>query len=273
MALQKEVWISDVQEVLTQSADFTTRMSDLSEFITNKKIHVPQAGSLSTPTKNASAFPLVPGQRVDSELVIDVDQYSTNPVLVTNIEEFQLSYNKRQSLMRAQNLSLVEFIGNSIFQKIAPTAADRKVVTTGALKYTDILKVQEMLDMDLVPAADRSLELPVSMFYELLADDDVKKQYASGLNTIQTGNFVELAGIKIYKRKTVATVDGSPAGVAYQKQYVGVGQSAIDTFLDAGTNGNGLATYGGGSIMSNVIWMGADKLRTDSIGVISLVRG
>jgi hypothetical protein len=272
MALIKEVWMADIQETLDLNADFIGRMRNLDEFITNGYIHVPQASALTAPVMNNTTFPLPVQHRTDSELLIKVDQFQSPVYTVPDIESFQISYNKRESIMGGLNRELVAYIGDQVFQRITPTAANRKVTSTGALKYSDILAVAKKLDLDNVPKSDRHLELPTDLFYELLLDDDVKNQYISGFATVASGaeaGALKLAGIMIHERPTVATVGGAQAGVAYHKDAVGVGRGGVGVLT--GTEGD--PVYGGGTTMSSIVWLGAGVLRSDNKGIVTLVRG
>lgn len=274
MALNKEVWVTDIRETLELGADFLKRMSDLSEFVTNGVIHLPQSGEATQIYKNVSAFPIGVAQRTDTDLTIAVDQYSTQAFNVSNIESFQLSYNKRDSVMGQHVRKLTEFIGNTVLQSITPTDPARTVTTSGALKYADIVKIAAILDKDNVSKANRNVEVPVDMYYELLQDENVLKQYISGFSgsTVASGQYVTLAGLNIYARPTVATIGTAMAGVAYQKDSVGAALSNIDVFTDSG-DGNGNPLYGGGTLMSACVWLGAGKLRADNKGIVALVRG
>jgi hypothetical protein len=274
MALNKEVWVTDIRETLELGADFLKRMTDLSEFVQNGTIHLPQSGAATAIYKNVSSFPIAVAQRTDTDLTIAVDQYSTQAFNVSNIESFQLSYAKRDSVMGQHVRKLTEFIGDSVLQSILPTDTARIVTTSGTVKYSDIVKIAAIMDKDNVSKANRSLELPTDMYYELLQDENVLKQYISGFSgsTVASGQFVTLAGINIYQRPTVATVSGVLAGVAYQKDSVGAAVSNIDVFTDSG-DGNGNPLYGGGTLMSACVWLGAGKLRADNKGIVALVQG
>lgn len=274
MALNKEVWVTDIQETLELGLDFLPRMSDYSEFATNKTVHLPQSGVATQIYKNANVFPLAVAQRTDTLKSFDIDQYSTQAFLVTNIEEYQLSYNKRQSIMGQHVRALAENMASTVLQGITPTEAGRTVTTTGALDFDDIVKVAAILDKDNMGAADRTLELPVDMFYELYKDERVLHQNISGFSgsAVASGTFLEVAGIKIYKRPTVATISGAAAGVAYHKSAVAYAKDAPEVFTDSG-DGNGNPLYGGGIIMSALGWLGVTRLRSDSKGVVALVRG
>lgn len=267
--LNKEVWTSDIQKTLERDASFLARMTNLSEFVENQYINIPQSGAATQIFKNANTFPLTVAQRTDTVERMRLDQYSTQAFTVSNLESTQLSYNKRDSVMGQHARKMVEFIGDSVLQAITPLDAARIITAGPAVNYADILAIAKQMDLDNVPKADRYLELSTQGYYELLQDDIVSKAYANGFNysTAESGNILKLAGIQIFERPTV----GTALGVAYQKDSVGAAVGSIEFMTDFGDNGNGNPLYLGG-IMSAIVWLGAGKLRSDEKGIVALNR-
>lgn len=276
MALQQEVWIQDIIETLERDATFLSRMKSLDEFVDKNYIHIPNAGAAPQIFKNVNTFPLTPAQRVDTETLVKLDQYSTQPTLVTDLEAAQLSYSKRDSVMGQHTRILVQNIGDSVLQALTPTAANRTVTIAAGAKagYADILKVAQMMDTDNVAKNDRHLELPADMFYELLQDEAIYKQYISGLGAVVAGTeaVLRIAGIYLHERASVSTIGGKSAGLAYQKDSVGVAKGEIRVLVDSGDNGNGNPLYNG-ILMNELVWFGQAVLRSDNKGVVALVRG
>ncbi|WP_046245013.1 phage capsid protein [Hymenobacter terrenus] len=268
--LNKEVWIADIQETLTQDAAFLTTMSDWTEFVDNEFINIPQAGAIGGSEKNTTTFPLTVAKRTDSVQQIKMDLYNTPAVLISEIESYQLSYNKRQSVMGQHVRQMVEFAGNTILQNVAPTDAAHQVSITGALTYEDVLAAAKILDKDNVQKFDRTLVLDTDMYYELLNDDKVIRL---GWNqaAIEEGKILKVAGFSIYQRPSVATLSGQVASVGYQKTAVGYGKGAVDIMSDSGDNGLGNPLYLG-AILTGIMKLGAGKARTDSKGTVALVR-
>jgi hypothetical protein len=266
--LNQEAWMSDYKETLNLEASFLSRMTDLGAFVNNEFIHFPNAGALTkSMTENQNTFPLSFEQRTDSTIDIKMTQFSTTPVLITDLESFQVSADKRNSVVGQKNREVIEYAGDKVFSKIiAGVDAAHTVTYTDTLTFEDIVKVQALLDMDNVPQADRSLELTVEQYYQLAQDPKVLPMYASGLNVVQSGSFLEIAGIKLYKRPRIATVAGKMAGIAYHKGSVGAAVSSIKTFVQYDH-----PLYLG-TILTNAMWLGAGVLRTDKKGVVALVK-
>ena len=102
MALQKEIWINDIQDVLYQGAEFVTFGTDHSAWVSNKVVHVPQSGAIPAVVQNRTTLPATIAQRTDTELTYNLNSYTTDPTLVQDIDELQTSYAKRSSVMGQQ---------------------------------------------------------------------------------------------------------------------------------------------------------------------------
>jgi hypothetical protein len=267
--LNKEVWIADIQEALLQDAAFLSTMSDWTSFVNNEYINIPQAGSLPTPGKNVTGVRTVT-QRADSNLQIKMDLYETGAILVSELESYQLSFDKRQSVSGQQIRTMIDFAGTTVLQNIAPSAAGKIITLAGALSYDDILSAGKVLDLDNVPKFDRTLVLPTDMYYELLADKTVIR-LGWNQSAVEDGKVLKVGGFSIYERPTVATIATKEAAVGYQKGSVGQAVAGVDMMVDSGDNGNGNPLYGG-TLMNGFMKLGAGRARTDQKGTVALAR-
>src|ERR1035437_964958 len=191
MALQKEIWIADIQENLYQGNEFITKSIDDSEYIAFKLVHLPQSGAGSLISINRSSLPATIIPRVDADMTYQVNEFSVDPTLITNIDILQVSYDKRMSVLRDNLLNLQDAVGSTTLYSWAPSAtASRIVQTTGAsmsnvlapsatgsrkaITLADIGKARSILDNDNVPQTGRVLVIPADMYNaQLLAIDDV----------------------------------------------------------------------------------------------------
>ena len=183
MALLKEIWIQDVQEQLALRTDFLRFAVDHSPFIRQSIVHVPQAGVVPVSVKNRAAGAATVLQRTDADLTYPVYARSTDPVLIPDLDTFQLSYDKRQSIMQAHLDRPAEDAARDIITKWAPTDAGKIVRTSGAdtsltlapgatgtrktITVKDIARLAQLFDMDKVPGEERYLMLNPYRYYEL----------------------------------------------------------------------------------------------------------
>lgn len=304
MALQTEVWVDDIQKVLFQSNPFLNFAKDHSMFISNKTVHIPQAGAAPSVTKNRSIFPGTISQRTDTDLTYDMMNFTADPTHLTNLDELQVNYNKRQSIMDSYYEKLTNVCANSILYQWAPSGASRIVSTSGAasslalphstatgtrlaITLLDISKAKAKLDNDNVPADGRILLMPADMYNnELLAIAEIKQYYSYNSEVIKTGIAGYIMGFAVMIRPKVFVYDSSNviqaiddegeiitpatgdrnACLAYHPKYVSRALGSIKTYFNPDR-----ADYYGG-IFSAEVNMGASKMRTDQKGVVAIVQ-
>jgi hypothetical protein len=312
MSLLTEVWSSQISENLYQNNDFLKYSTDHSMWVSHKTVHVPQAGSGSTVEKDRSVFPASIGSRTDTELTYSLAQYTTDPILIQNIEELQISYNKRQSILFNMMSSLNNTIAIQTMYTWAGTGATRIVRTSGSIStlnlphstatgsrkmitIADITAVKQILDADNVPQSGRILLVPAYMYnIDLLNISGIVQAYAFGSPVMPNGVVARLMGFDIMIRPDVVCFDNTAtpviktingdgtlttaattdqgAAIAYHPQFVAKALGSITPYYDAGSNGSGKPEYYG-SIFSAEVMHGACKLYTSQKGVVSLVQG
>lgn len=307
MALLKEIWVADVQEALNQNAAFLPNSTDHSGYIAYKTVHVPQSGSNPTVVVDPVSFPLTISQRTDTDLTYDLKQYAFEPTLITNIDELQISYDKRQSVIGQQMSTLTDRIGTEVAISWAASGAANIVETTGAatgglppsgtgtrkkVELVDVANLAKKLDKDNVPNdGKRCLLMQADMFWELFTISEVVRASYNGFqnqgNVLQTGQVAQLFGFKIFVRPTVAifaktgtaavasttaaAADDRLASIAWHPSCVSRALGSMNPMYNTGGSGTGLPEYLG-SIFNMEVMLGSAKLRTDQKGVASLVQ-
>ncbi|WP_066836467.1 hypothetical protein [Rufibacter ruber] len=299
--LLKEVWIDVIKDTIKEKADFLSYVTSHDEYVQNNVINMPQAGANAGIAVNRTTLPATATQRTDSNLLYTLDQYTTDPQFVSNLENFQSSYDKVKSVLSSQMDAMIERMGSLALNKFATgLPVDRVINTTGAVSGTalapgatgtrkalilqDIIRLAQKFDEDGVSSNDRYLMLPAGMYYQLLADADIRNMSVNGFggSTIGSGALPEILGFKILRRNVVnsySTVSALKAfgaatattdflgGIAWQKDSVAKAVSGIDVYYD---EKNPLFF---GSVLSTEIWMGASKTRSDNKGIVALVQG
>ncbi len=293
MALQKEIWINDIQDVLYQGAEFVTFGTDHSAWVSNKVVHVPQSGAIPAVVQNRTTLPATIAQRTDTELTYNLNSYTTDPTLVQDIDELQTSYAKRSSVMGQQISKLNQSIGDhtgfawaegtsSFRTSGASGTANGPIGSTGSRKIItkeDITKMARKLDVDNVASGNRYLVLPSELYYELFNTDElINRNYMNNVS-LPSGVLNEILGFKVLSRPTV--VVGNAAGVkqavgaavgatdnhtaiAFQSEYVAKALGTIKVFADMDKP----EFYG--SVLSAEVMHGATALRTSAQGIVSL---
>jgi hypothetical protein len=307
MALIKEIWVSDVQNALNRNADFLPYSVDHSAYIAFGTVHVPQSGSNPTIVKNPATFPLTINERTDSDRTYLLNQFALEPTLITNLDELQISYDKRQSVLGQQISTLTQRIGDEVAISWSATGSDNIVATTGTATGTalapgatgtrkevtllDIANLAKKLDKDNVPRGGRKLLMSTDMFWQLMGISDVLRASYNGFqgqpNVIQTGVVAQLFGFDVMMRPVVSVYANSTtvpkafgaatattdnlACIAFHSSTVARALGSMTPLYDSGSNGNGKPEYLG-SLFNMEVMLGSAILRADMKGVAALVQ-
>lgn len=302
MAIQKEVWVRDIQDVLFQTNnEFLRESVNHDEFVSDKTVHIPQSGSLAAATKNRSVFPATIEERTDTDLTYDLDDFSTDPVRIGNIDEIQTSYLKRRSVMLHHNNILRDIIAIEGIFNWATNLGANQVRTSGStssinlppsgtgsrkkLVVQDLANIARIFDNQNMPEAGRFVMLPTSMYYEVFTITDLIKADIIGELTLPEAALKKVLGLNIIKRSDAQTVIYDNAGTP-QKKAIGAAGAATDNFGGIAWHRDFVATALGainvfeetgsptlyGDVLSSQVLTKSVKLRTNEAGIITLVQ-
>ena len=294
MALQKEVWQSTIVDNLYPDNSFAVKSVDDSEFVDNKTVHIPNAGAASKVQKNRTTKPAAISQRTDNDLSYDMDELTTDPVYIPNIEVVQFSYNKRESIVANDRRALQDAAHVNLLGRWGKAAEGSVLLTTGtkteaahtsssatgsrkAITKADVFKLMRKFDSENVPEADRYLLLDAYMYSQLLEDltESDKMTFLASANA-QTGVVGMLAGFNIMKRSQVLRLSSNKtilgwdsegaagelaAGLAWQKESVSRAIGEFKMFEDLQS-----PTYYG-DIYSFLVMTGGACRRYDKKGI------
>ena len=296
MALNKQVWLQTIQENFFPDDSFAVKSIDDSAFISNKTVHVPNAGSPSRVVINRSQKPASVTSRNDNDLSYDIDELTTDPIYIPDIDKVELSYDKRQSVIAndraqlqttsAQNLlyrwgnvpTVFMTTGDSVPAYTSSTATGYRKAITKA----DVLKVSTKFNTDNVPQSGRYLLLDATMYNQLLADLTEKELSAFlAPADAQRGVLGRLYGFDVMLRSAVLRVKASdntiirweadgmaaekPAGLAWQETCVSRAMGEVKMF----DNTDDPTYYG--DIYSFLMRVGGSPRRYDKKGIALIV--
>ena len=225
MALNISIWQTTLVENFYPDNSFASKSVDDSTFVHAHKVIIPNAGAPSKVQKNRTVKPASVNQRTDNDLEYEIDELTTDPIYIPNIDTVELSYDKRTSIIsndRAQlqdeaHLNLLERWGKGV-------PASNVLLTTGTternahtsdtatgkrkrITKNDLLAIMTRMDADNVPEEGRYLLLDAYMYADLLADlsESDKWMFQNSAN-MQTGVLGNLYGLNIMKRSKVLRV-------------------------------------------------------------------
>ena len=225
MALEKEIWRSDIIGNLYKGNEFLLRSKDESgSVLAGKVVHLPQAGIGSGVVKNRTALPATVNKRSDSEIVYVLDEFTSNPILIPNIDTIQLSYDKRASVLEEDLATIRQVTADQMLRIWAGQTAAQIIRTTGAatagkaagatgnrkaFTKDDLRAARLRMNKDNIPKEGRVALIPSDMMDTLLSDSDLlRRDYAAELD-LKNGVIVKLFGFDLMERSTVNTYDAS----------------------------------------------------------------
>jgi len=307
--LETQVWEKDIQEALWPGNEFMKYAIDNSENIVGGNVvHRPQAGTIPGVKKNRKEFPAKIIKADDTDETYNIDNYTSDPVLLRGAEEQWLSYEKRSSIMKRQNSVLNYTISQNLLFNWTPTLASNIVRTSGAADATlfnlgdgctgtrkatvrkDLANLAKKMNNMKVPSYGRYLLMPSEMYLEVFDDDNLALAMAMGnMNMFPTGVVKQLYNFNIIVRPQIGRFtndatpqlkalndDGNPTfnaadnlyALAWHEEFVDRAVGDIKVRIDE----EGATTFG--SVLSAELNAGGQKMRqTIQVGMAVLVQG
>jgi hypothetical protein len=298
MAVQKEIWVNHIIGNLFKNNDFLNYAFNADEYVLQGKVvHIPQAAATPSVQKNRSSLPATVVKRSDTDITYALDEFTSDPVLIPNADQYELSYNKRESVLAESESALRELVAEWMLRNWAPTVTAYKTLTTGGTiaahtsaatgnrkmpLIADVKRINKIMDKDNIPSEDRYIMFDADMYDQFL-ESLTATQYRDFSQSIdpKTGIVGELFGFKFMKRSTCLVYDTSltiydpgytgattdkAAALAWQKNSVERALGTVDFFEQIKS-----PTYYG-DIYSTLIRMGGRKRRTAGEGVVALVQ-
>jgi hypothetical protein len=229
MALEKEIWQTDIVKNLYKDNEFLQKATSGDQYVlAGKVVHIPNAGSGSGASRNRSSLPASVTKRTDTDIVYALDEYTSNPILIPNIDTIQLSYDKRASVMEEDMATIRELVAEWILRSWAPETAAQFLRTTGAataatapsgtgnrkgFTKNDLKRARLLMNKAGVPKEGRVSLIPSDLMNFLLDDDDLKKRDSSLELDMKGGVVARLYGFDLMERASTLTYTnaGTPA--------------------------------------------------------------
>jgi len=99
MAVQKEIWENDIEEQIFKDNSFVRLSFRADDFVNGIAVHIPQSGGSGNVSTNRTSLPATVRKRTDTDVIYIIDEYTTDPVLISNADTVELSYDKRNSVL------------------------------------------------------------------------------------------------------------------------------------------------------------------------------
>ncbi len=301
MAIQKEIWQDHIEGNLFKNNEFLLASTDVGQYVLQGHVvHIPQAGATANVVKNRTSLPATVVQRTDSDITYALDEFTTDPILIPNAEAYELSYNKRESVLGEYESSLRQTVADNLLIDWAPTGGVGTIVrTTGSSTATtlagttgnrcrftvvDLKNAQLQLNKQNVPMEGRYALISADMFQQL-TDDMSVTQYRdfSAAYNVKDGVLGRLFGFNIMMRGGVVTYtnDSTPVVNPYGSAANATDNDGVLCWqIGAVERALGQITFFErigdptlyGDVYSVSVRMGARIRRADGKGIISIVQ-
>lgn len=307
MGVTKEIWVDYITEALYKDNRFleVSATNDDSFVKEGTIVHKPQQNGRAEVVRNRSSLPATVVKRNDTATVYLLDEFSTTPTLIPNIEQYELSYDKMASVLGDHIGVLREDIADWLIYKWLATFARTGSATTPAAPVIrtsgaavaghvgtgnrklfvkeDLKAARLQMNKDNVPITERFALMSSDLIDQLTNDSDLKVRDNALELDMRSGTIGRLYGFEILERSSTAlyTNAATPvvkepgaagagtdndAVVCYQKGAVARAIGTIDLFESL----NDPMYYG--DIYSAIIMAGGQKQREDGKGIIAIVQ-
>lgn len=303
MPITKEIWAEAIVENLFAENSFLSKCYRADDHVNQGKVvHIPNAGAPSGVQKNRTVLPAAIATRTDVDLTFTLDEYTTNPVRIAHAETVELSYSKRESIIKNDRAALDEQVARDTLFNWAPNLRtnNKSVVlrTTGAnvvahapaatgnrksFTRADVKAAMIALNKQNIPKQGRYAIIDSEMYGQLL--DSMTEQQAEAFHSqanLATGTIGKLYGFDIYER--AETVVYETTGVL--PKVWGTGGAATDCaaalFWHEGSVCAALGEHVAfedeksatnyGDVLSFLVRAGGRAMRADGKGVVAVVQ-
>lgn len=222
MALNVQVWQRAIIENLYPNNGFAVKSVDDTEFVDNNRVHIPNAGAPSKVQKNRKKKPADIHERTDQDVEYGIDELTTDPIHIPHIDTVELSYNKRESVLRNDREELSRVANVNILERWAKGAGAIHRTTGASVKphthsgatgnrkgidRNDILGLMTLFNKWELPVDGRYLLLDADMYAHLLGNLAESDKYAFFASAdAQRGIVGQIYGFNVMTRSTVLRV-------------------------------------------------------------------
>ncbi len=293
------VFRNDLEKVLFPDNTFYSRSVDDTAFVTNgKTVQYPVQGVNPNVEINRSTLPAPITKRTDDTNDYDLEEFTSDPTLISDTEELEINYNKRQSVIMQHSDTISTKLADYFANLWLPDGTDNIVRTTGAnrvatapsatgnrkaVTQADLIKVAEVMDRMNVPRDQRFALITPAMVADIMGIEGFVRLDQIGTANLIEGTIGRLLGFTLLVRNGTAVYDnsGTPvkkafgataattdneAALFWHPRFVNRAKGEIKVYSDLDKP----EYYG--SIFSAMVRAGG-KIRKDKKGVIALVQG
>lgn len=226
-----EIWVNYIVENLFKNNEFMLSSIDESQYVVGGSVvHIPQAGSTSGVKRNRKELPATITRRKDVDVTYALDEFTTDPRFIPDIDKAELSYDKMNSCMSEDMAYLQQFVAEAMLYNWRP---DHFIKTTGsstaahigtgnrkAVTLSDFRAAKTQFNKWNIPKDGRNVVIDTEMFDQLCADlQATSTRDYSAIYDAKTGRLDMLEGFKIYERSTALVASNATVSAVTGTKY------------------------------------------------------
>lgn len=234
MALQKQVWTSQIMENFYPIATFLSYARDFSELAENDIINLADVGFDPEVLINNTTYPIAIVERDDTPKSFELNLFETLNTLVKNPEAVELAYDKLESVIYGHRMALQAKTAakaahayapqkETEFTPVTPTTGEDNGDGFKRVRVEDFLKHKRRYDILNIPADKRFLVLEPRHLEDLILFD---LKAFKDITDFVDGKPKRFAGFNILEFTENAVYDST----TFEKKSFGAVASPTDTF-------------------------------------------
>jgi len=233
--LEVEIWEKWIVEPLFPANPWMEKCRNADEYVQQGKyVIIPQAGSASAIVKNRESLPAPIKKKTDTHIFYGLDEFTSDPVLIEDIETIQLSYNKMETHMGIDRQALNTAMAESLLYRWAAGIDSSRVVETSGANTTshlsgtsgttrksfildDLANLKDILTADNVSPDGWMLFIDSSMYKQLVSALKISdyRDFSSAFDKA-TGKIVgKLFNFEIVERSRLLRRNGTTVADPY----------------------------------------------------------
>ncbi|MBI9055514.1 MAG: hypothetical protein JEY96_16950 [Bacteroidales bacterium] len=229
--LTPEIWTDYIIGNLFKDNEFLLQSVDESQYVIGAGVvHIPQAGSPSGVKRNRKTLPATITRRKDIDVTYVLDEFTTDPRFIPNIDQAELSYDKMDSCMSEDMMYLKQFVVECMLYNWKPTffmkttgAATTAHIGTGnrkAVKIADFMAAKEVFNKWKVPKSDRHCIIDTDMKGQLVRElaATESKDFSVIYDPI-SGDIKKLESFTIHERSGLIASNSTLSSVSNTKYF------------------------------------------------------
>lgn len=265
MAITKEIWLNHLVEQLFPDNSFMAKSFNADEYVkAGKVVHIPNAAAKPEVVKGPLAKPVTAKALTDTDVEFTLDELYVKPIYIENADKYELSYDKRESVIGRSRNALEEALADLMLLKWLPTKTERKVKVK-SLTRKDVRALQLRMNKEKIPQEDRYLLLDADMHDSLLGDlTDAQSNAFLASADAAKGVLGKIYSFNVMMRSSVVDEAKKPCGLAWHKDYVCRAAGKHQIF----DKDNDPEYYG--DVLSFLVRAGGAQMSKDSVGVLKV---